>query len=193
MAYGPKFHLSQNCQKYDKFRTSQTQPIEKNNFGFHLPYPAYHHTACGMVSSCYICMVSSYLIPRLCYGELVLYICGKLLCNSQVVCDGELVLYIYGELLCDLQTCAMVSSCVITKLAWMQICAKLSSCEIATLARMHIYGMVSSCVIAKLARMQLGAKLSSSISAKLAWMQNYAGMNLCSRLSRRRSTDHVLK
>ena len=45
MAYGPKLHLSRNCQKYDKFRTSQKQPIEKNNFGFHLPYSTYHHTA----------------------------------------------------------------------------------------------------------------------------------------------------
>ena len=38
-----------------------------------------------MVSLCYICMVSSYVIRRLCYGELVLYIYGELLCNFQVV------------------------------------------------------------------------------------------------------------
>ena len=46
----------------------------------------------------YIYMVSSYVIPRLCYSEL----------------------------LCNLQTCAKVSSCLITKLACMQICAMVS-------------------------------------------------------------------
>ena len=45
MAYGPNFHFSRNCQKYDKSRTSQKQPIEKNNFGFHLPYTTYHQRA----------------------------------------------------------------------------------------------------------------------------------------------------
>ena len=56
-----------------------------------------------MVSSCYIYMVSFYVIRRLCHGAPVLYI--------------------YGELLCNFETCAMVSSCVLTKLARMQICA----------------------------------------------------------------------
>ena len=102
---------------------------------------------------------------------------------------GELVLYIYGELLCSLQRCAMVSSCVITKLAWMQICAKLSTCAMAKFAQMHICGMVSSRLIAKLARMQFGAKLSSCVIAKLAWMPTYANMNLYSRRSRRCSTS----
>ena len=87
-----------------------------------------------MVSLCYIYMVSSYVIHKVCYGELVLYI--------------------YGELLCNSQTCAMVSSCVSTNLACMQICAKLSSCVIATLARMQICAKLSSCVNAALAGMQ---------------------------------------
>ena len=38
-----------------------------------------------MVSLCYTYMVSSYVIRRLSNGELVLYIYGELLCNSQVV------------------------------------------------------------------------------------------------------------
>ena len=45
MAYGPKPHVSQNCQEYDNSRTSQKQPIEKNNFGVQLSYTTYHHTA----------------------------------------------------------------------------------------------------------------------------------------------------
>ena len=80
-------------------------------------------------------MVGSYVIPRLWHGELVLYI--------------------HGELLCNFQTCGMVSSCVITKFAWMQICAKLSTCVIAKLACMQICAKLSSCVIAKLARMRI--------------------------------------
>ena len=39
------FHLSRNCQKCDKSRTSRKQPIEKNNFVFHLTCTAYYHIA----------------------------------------------------------------------------------------------------------------------------------------------------
>ena len=77
------------------------------------------------MSLCYIYMESSYVISRLCYGELVLYI--------------------YVELLCNLQTCAMVSSCAIAKLARMQFGAKLSSCVIAKLAWIPTYANMNLC------------------------------------------------
>ena len=86
------------------------------------------------------------------------------------------MLYIYGELLCNFQTCAMVSSCVLTKLAWMQICAMVSLCVIAKLARMHMCGRMSSCVIAKLAWMQIYANLNLWVSAILAQTGSSIGL-----------------
>ena len=55
-----------------------------------------------MVSLCYTYMVSSYVIRRLWYGELVLYM--------------------YGELLCNLQKCDTVSSCYIYMVSCYELC-----------------------------------------------------------------------
>ena len=108
MAYGPKFHLSENSQKYDKSGASQKQPIEKNNFGFHLSSLA---TLPRPRIECCLYITDFYLYRRdgmnavLWYGELVVRcvrgmvrFCYVTICNSQVGMNtalryGELVLW----------------------------------------------------------------------------------------------------